>query len=221
MFEREEDLVNYFLSKSDDFLRGLFQKKVPRYFVVPEYDSNFGIADIVFGTYSKRSLDTERETINPNWVLPLASLKRGCSIELEGFQQTFGLSRSNALKRLNEYKRAGFLEHDGDGTFHVINEYRSVAQTVVAIEAKLRDWRKAISQAQRYSRFSDFVFVLLDASRSKPAVDNLWIFEELNIGLVSISDTEMTFHFTPEKNRHKKQEYSLRLSEVAFIHLKS
>jgi len=57
---------------------------------------------------------------------------------------------------------------------------------IVAIEVKLRDWRSAIRQAQRYLRYADEAFVALPDPTVQRLNDALKLFERASIGLLSV-----------------------------------
>ena len=222
LFDLEHELVRAFSLKSNDFLKSLLKRSVANQFLLHEFNSNFGIADVVLGTFKPGvTRQAVRESINPNWVTPLASLKRGTKLTVEQFRQTHGLSKAGAMKRLNEYAEAGFLNRVDSNTFRVTKEYKAVANLVVSIEAKLKDWRKALVQARRYKRFSDFSFVLLDGAQASAAKNHLSLFEAQNVGLVSLTVDKLEFHFIPKKNEKKMTDYYLRINEVAYDHFTS
>lgn len=221
MFNKEQELVSAFSSMSNDFLKALLHKSVPRSFLLHEFDSYFGVADVVLGTFKSSMGKQLRESVNPNWISLLASLKRGEKFSLEEFCQSHSLSRSSALKRVNEYEEAGFIVKTKDDRFRVVKEYKVVADLVISVEAKLRDWRKALSQAHRYKRFSDLTFVLLDGAQATSAISNIKLFEDGNIGLISLTEEKIDFHFVPKKNKKKMSESYLRINEVAYDHFTS
>lgn len=217
MFATEDQLINSFLRKSDTFLKSLLGRKISSYFVLNEFNSQFGIADIVLGTFRPQS-SKERtgKSLNLNWLMPLASFKSGQKIELSEFQERYSLSRRSASSRIKAYEDAGYLHKVNDCTYEVAKEYQPITEFVVSIEAKLRDWKRASQQAQRYKRFSDFSFVLLDDSYSEPALKHLSKFKESNIGLITASKNKFKVHYVPMKNEMKYNEYYLRVNEAAF-----
>jgi hypothetical protein len=217
LFNAEKDLVEAFKSRSEEFLNTHLKRSTKRSFIIPEFNSYFGIADLVFGTLkSSFSVSKMRSSINPNWILPLATLKRGNTVTLQAFCHDHKLSKTTGRKCLNDYTRAGFLEKIAFSTFKVTRQYQPPTDIVVSVEAKLRDWKRAIEQAKRYQRFSDFSFVLLDKAGSKQAVKNMNLFREQNIGLLTLDDSNLEVHFFPFKNQKKAVEYYLRVSEMAY-----
>jgi len=59
----------------------------------------------------------------------------------------------------------------------------TVSDKVVAFEAKLSNWRKAMDQAWRNTSFADKVFVVLPRECARPAIQHQTEFEEAGVGL--------------------------------------
>ena len=221
MFEREDDLVNAFSEKTEKFLSLLTKRQTGKRFLIHEFDSKFGIADLILGTTNKSFANQiKRPAININWVYPLDSLEKIGHFSEKDFRDKFSLTAQSAKKRLKEYETAGFLFHNQDDTYFVSQPYQSVTDLVVSIEAKLKDWKRALIQASRYKRFSDYSFVLLDEHFSRPAIENIERFKDTNIGLIVMSDRKFKILFKPIRNERKMREYSLRLDEFIFSQLK-
>jgi len=55
--------------------------------------------------------------------------------------------------------------------------------SIVAYEAKLTNWRRALQQAYRYRYYADQVFVVLPQERHAPALMNRKCFQQFGIGL--------------------------------------
>ena len=68
---------------------------------------------------------------------------------------------------------------------------------LTAFEMKLRDWKKALGQAYRYSYFADHAVVVLPPMSVGPARANVDVFKKMGIGLWSFdaaSETIETIH---------------------------
>ncbi|NJL23754.1 MAG: hypothetical protein HC902_00270 [Calothrix sp. SM1_5_4] len=216
LFKQEEELVNAFTLRSNAFLSGLLRKSDFCSFLIHEFNSYFGIADVVLGTLNLSASNSKRGPVNPNWVGPLATLKKGQVFTVDGFGKSFRVSGTSARNYLKNYEDAGFLVRTERASFKVIKEYRPVTSFVVSIEAKLKNWQRALEQAQRYKKFSDLSFVLLDGSHAEVAIKNIDKFREKNIGLICLSEAKMETHFVPSKNDKKVSEYCFRVSEMAY-----
>lgn len=219
MFERESDLVNAFAANSGVLLRVLGGNP-ERDFTLFEFDSHFGIADLILGSYRTDLKESEvRPQINPNWVAPLAGFKVAAQVRIDNFQTTYCLPRRSALKLLRVYEEAGFLTRLDEQSYFVAQEYRPSADLIVSIEAKLCNWARALNQARRYRRFSDYTFVLMDASSQAPALKNIAKFKTSEVGLISFGEAGLAVHYIPERNPRKRAECFLRLNETIYAHL--
>jgi len=68
-----------------------------------------------------------------------------------------------------------------------------------AFELKLRNWKRALVQAYRYSAFSHYSWVILDQARIMPALTNIAAFQRANIGLLSIDvHGAIAYHHQPK-----------------------
>jgi hypothetical protein len=80
---------------------------------------------------------------------------------------------------------------------------RTRRATIFAFEMKLRDWRKALSQAFRYRYFADVALIVLPPEIAAKAIDKLSIFREIKVGLWSFDEKTGRIEeiFTPRRSR--------------------
>ncbi len=79
----------------------------------------------------------------------------------------------------------------------------SVKAEVVAVEAKLRNWRDALSQAMRYKDFADLVIVAMDASNAPIEENIVKMFDEQKIGLCGVTHGLVNWIVYPRKQAVK------------------
>lgn len=73
------------------------------------------------------------------------------------------------------------------------------SRMVVAIELKMSNWKRALTQAYKYRAFSHMAIVLMDADRSKAALSNLNSFIKYKIGLATLDQHgTLKVHSLPE-----------------------
>lgn len=86
------------------------------------------------------------------------------------------------------------LEHDGyikkvDGNFYFkINGWMPIAKEIIAIEAKLKDWKRGFIQANRYKSFANKVYLALPADKAH--LVNEALLRKHNIGLIAFDPLE-------------------------------
>lgn len=82
---------------------------------------------------------------------------------------------------------------------------------VIAIEAKLTRWRKALAQAQTYQRYANQSYVLLPRQVAEVAVENRQTFEDAGVGLLSFDSKGVHCHISSSDVRSHawQREYAL------------
>lgn len=153
-----------------------------------ELESPNGIADLVAVRLSAgRGASPSLGHIPPRWAYALKCLPYRSSFTLDWFAQAFCATTSYARGILQLYASAGFCHRDAcDRSWSKIEEPRPIAEKIVAVEAKLRDWRKALYQATRYLDYAAQSWVVLDRSAlsaALPHVDGFW---QRGIGLMGL-----------------------------------
>lgn len=88
---------------------------------------------------------------------------------------SLGASVDHLRRRtLPELALAGWLRRDEDGDWVMQAALEPLARWIIAIEAKRRDWRSALHQAQRYRRFANRSVAILDATTGlSAAIDTI------------------------------------------------
>jgi len=129
-------------------------------------------------------------SFNPRRNLPEAvSRKRGESNFVGAFQRFFTAGREGQGVGGRHFELAGYGIADfvwmefGDHGNHA--DAAANEPVLTAFEMKLKDWRRAFSQAYRYSYFSNRAIVVLPKNVANRANDHLDFFKRLGIGLWS------------------------------------
>ncbi len=219
MFETEIDLVKYFTQNcAKRFLDKVEGRANRRFVLLEEFDCYDGVADIVLAILRPYArLNKRRRTINHNWLLPLTQFAKGQIVELNEYAARFCVSTGTARKHLQQFARAGFLERLNEGCcrYRVSEVYTPVLESAISLEAKLHDWRRALAQAYRYRRFSTYSFVLLPAATSSGAVNNLELFRQHDVGLVTLGADGLSIHHRPTRRDRPINAAFLRANEAA------
>lgn len=151
-----------------------------------EFDSANGVADLVEITLRRDwAQNMALGGINPRWAYALAKLPYRRIFSVEDFITLTGFSKNTALTVLTSFSDKGFCTKGSlAGTWIKLVQPKPLAKEIIAIEAKLINWRRALSQAYRYLDYAHRSWVLLDAARSGGALENIDRFQRLNIGLM-------------------------------------
>lgn len=208
-FRAESDLVDT-LKES---IQASFNSAHVRIF--QEVSVGYGIADLVVSDL-KPSTSNEANhglTLNHNDINIYTIIHSSKQISLNTILTIVRSSKASVSKSLEKLiNRAYVLEVDGLYLSHV--EYEPVFRNTFAVEAKLKDWKRALKQAYRYKWFAEYSYVVLDSHYSKSALNNIQAFEKHNVGLASISvDGKLIRHFNPQRQKPLDPKMQILFSE--------
>jgi hypothetical protein len=160
-----------------------------RYGLETELDAGVGFADIVL---YKRHPRTTRElqllAAIPPRLAPLLDPLTACRIQnCVDLALALGVSTAAARRVQRRLEQLGLFNGRPSGTLTPVKVLPF--NTVIAVEAKLSDWSRAIVQAYRNRQFADESWVVLDHRYYKAALAQLARFERSGVGLASVDVT--------------------------------
>lgn len=88
---------------------------------------------------------------------------------------------------LKELERCGYVKTNGNKKYFKVNGWLPIANEVVAIEAKLHDWRRGAIQANRYRAFANKVYLAIPKETER--LVNKDYLRKLNVGLIVLDTT--------------------------------
>ncbi|MFV8781678.1 hypothetical protein ACNKU7_04570 [Microbulbifer sp. SA54] len=201
-FESEKDLVAAYTNS-------LARSRSKSNSWTQEFDCANGIADVVLFSLRK---DWKRQSglgaISPRWAFALFSLPYRKQFSTSYLAERSGATIRTVTNILKEFENAGYCQRSNK-TSELWIKYKQPTMTtnrVVAIEAKLKNWQRALKQAYRYLDYANQSWVLLDKKHSPAAIRNIEEFKRLNIGLKIIStDQKIEIIWTPSQRSPKSK----------------
>lgn len=155
-----------------------------------EFGSGNGIADLVFTTeMTGEDLMLEDYGLMDHFVTYLNGkhhFKAGCGGELSGS------GRPARLAQLLEANN--FIRFDGEQIVQ-LRSYQPHTRNLMAIEAKLRDWKSGLCQARRYQFFTHKTFLAFPENIIHRV--SLEMLEETGVGLISVAPDHITIVSDP------------------------
>lgn len=154
-----------------------------------ELNSPSGIADLVAVSLTKGwQQHLSIGNVPPRWLYPLKSLPIGEEFDGKEFALRFGISHSCANSLLTAFARAGYCDYQPvPRRWMKIRDPIPVADRIVAVEAKLRNWRRALYQAVQYASYAFEAWVVLDGASLHSASIHVDEFEKRGIGLMGLT----------------------------------
>ena len=158
-----------------------------KYRVELEVDAGVGVADMVLAKRSTRSTEALRSAamVAPRLAV-LLSQGVGDGIKSRAELAAFlGTSEGAAQRIIAQLSAVGVLKQSRD--LLTIRSFRTPPfERLIAVEAKISDWRRVLIQAYRNLQFADESWVVLDRSFVKPAITQIDRFRIAGVGLASI-----------------------------------
>lgn len=201
-FETERQLVDSFT----DFLNRTNQNRFVRIF--HEFETRNGIADVVLANLlDARASNLKIGHYNPRWIAAIAAISPNLEFTSESFADLTGLPLRPAGMALKAFSIEGYVKLIGPDLYQRTAALIPIVNEICAVEAKLRDWSRALHQAYRYQDFATQSWVLLDTKHIEPAKTNIDKFKRLNVGLASIGVNNFVYiYFSPQTLAPRFQE---------------
>ena len=165
----------------------LLEASNKKFYFSHEFNCGFGIADIVIFKKTDLNESINLGKISSDWAFTLKCLPLKKKFSIENIIGLSGSSSSSARKAIKEFINAGFCIQIENNAYIKLKNPKPVCNSIIAIEAKLKDWKRALWQASRYKIFSTQSWVVLDKHTANPAISNLKEFKKYNIGLATFT----------------------------------
>jgi hypothetical protein len=182
------------IASNGDTLMGSYKKMIP----IEEFSAGTGIADIVLCSYDpavvknkKRKPLTDRRVLEAYLLL----LKFSEGLSIKNIHTQLGYSQKELKERiLPDLYNSGLIGMDND-SYQITNLLNSEGfGKVIAVEAKVRDWRSGFRQAMRYQEFADESYLAVYEKYINPCLGFMKAFQAAGIGLIGVSDEGLKVH---------------------------
>ncbi len=88
---------------------------------------------------------------------------------------------------------------------------------LICIEAKLKNWKRALIQAYKYRTFSQKSYVYMDEDYIKSPLENIDEFKKFNVGLAGVSNERINIYYEPKIEQPFSNELYNKAKEKFFV----
>ena len=187
-FKYEKDLVNELVK--------ILQDEYNIKYVVRELQNGKNIADVVYSKELQRDFAIFDEYIDSYYYFNEIIINKKKNIDELDIQNKELLKKFK--KFLKKLEKAGYITIKNN-RIHVIKKVDIASKNVVAIEAKLSDWKSGLNQALAYKQYSDYVYVAIDECCYKKI--DIKLFENNNVGLILVGKGHIKKVLNPKKEK--------------------
>lgn len=85
---------------------------------------------------------------------------------------------------------------------------------IISIEAKLKNWKRALRQAYRYKSFSEESYVFMDETYISSPLKNIEEFKKYNIGLCGVTTEKINVYYKPVDNKPFSKELNNKAKQL-------
>ncbi len=192
-YRTEAELIQTVLDQLEKFL-----PFTGDYAAFQEVPIGAGIVDVMIGAAHTAQLATRitdqklaTRRIKGIEAVVLASLYDRKPLKLETITRRCHLESKKVQTSLNRLLNWGFCFQPTVRTYlraPAANQFASL----ISIEGKLQNWKKALEQAARNRLFSSYSYVVIDAKKARPAVKQIDRFKQSGVGLAIAAANERT-----------------------------
>lgn len=175
-----------------------------------EIDIGYGISDIFYydiseNTVNKRKQLTKSKIKNKKLIEILLKIKNKKIISVNYLNNITNHLNCSTQKKIIDYllKNKIILKEKNREYYCINKNYSPHINKSVAVEVKLKNWKRALFQAYRYNFVADKSFVVIPEEYSRQAVENILYFKKYNVGLITVTNTGINPIFIPRKNPKK------------------
>lgn len=183
--------------------------------IVEEVSVGNGIADLVVTISNDDFLFCQKhhELLNLRDVNIYCLITKNSGLSILQISEITRISVNMVRKSLLRLEKRSYVLNN-DGCYITSKNYEMTYKLSYAIEAKLKDWKRALKQAYRYRWFAEHSYVVMDEFNAVPAINNIDLFKKYNVGLASINiQGQLKRIYNPTKEEPFDVKLQMLLSE--------
>ena len=164
-----------------------------------EFSAGTGISDLtIFSIDSKvlseRKRSERRPVTSKNQIEVLLALLNSKNPSLTELTEMVKLGKPTISRILSELIAGNLVQLTGGHYKASYSLQESTSENIIAIEAKVRDWKSGIRQAMRYKEYADYSYLAIYEDNIAACLANISVFERLGIGLIGVSNHGIKVH---------------------------
>jgi len=187
MFETERQLVEIIAEVAPE----AFTRRgdlLNNFSVFREVNVGYGSADIVIADINCNCSAFNSILEEKDIAVLEMIMEKGTTCKVEVSEAT--RLKSHVVSRIVKKLKDNCYVITENENIMLFNKYDKVVKKSIAIEAKLRNWNRALKQAYRYKCFANYSFVCLPSANASPAINQINKFKEVEVGLLTIDDSK-------------------------------
>lgn len=182
--------------------------------IMEEVNLGFGVADLViYKVQTNTAANPPKASLNYFDLTIYKIIESGDQITIDKIREITKANQATIKKSINKLILESYVKKV-DAIYNIRRNYKAVSNSSIAIEAKLKNWKRALNQAFRYKWFATYSYVVLDSNNISAAIKNIDSFRKFNVGLAEINQSGvLMIHFKPSKQKPIDEKMFMLLNE--------
>lgn len=210
MFQTENDLVisiRDWVDSESGFVSGEKQS------LLSEVDLGYGRADLVAVGFNNCDRSNRKHHLEYYDISLLSYIEEKERVTLEEMSYITRSPERRINRSLEALINDEFITYR-KGHYYSHKKYADSLTDSIAIEAKLKNWKRALTQAFRYKWFANKSYVFLPVENIAVPKANIDMFQKYNVGLASVTDKKnIDVIFEPERETPISSKMRMALNE--------
>lgn len=169
---------------------------------IQEFSAGYGIADLAFAkNFFTNNNSINRKPINNYYALKsFLLLPNDTLFTVEDVIRISGTSKYISREIIRLLAVGDYIVKDGRKYFKKVNTILNPIKKLIAIEAKIKDWKQGVLQARRYKSYTDECYLAI-LSNYETNIDYSYL-DKHDIGLILFNQKngEIYFKRKPSQN---------------------
>lgn len=191
------------------------QEKYDTQYIVRELRGGNNIADIVYTTDLNRDSIVFNEYFNAYYYFNGIYNKK--SVAIKEIQISNPMIDKKFHDFLHKLEEMGYIRIDSNYITSIKN-IDAVTKNLIAVEAKLSDWKAGLEQATRYKQYANEVYIAISSEHINKVDKDL--LRDMNIGLMSVSQGNLRIPVKAKKEKVKKLDIQYYIADRFLKQLK-
>ena len=207
------------LELQKNFHKQLLSKSADNEKIVDEFNARFGNVDIVKVTNNSRIfLSKEQANLLSEfrYARIVSLLHRKAVRTLEYIKNASGYDINTVKLTLKKLVTAKIVDEISTDRYLINDNFSFPFIEFTSYEAKLYDWKKAITQANNNKKFSAYSYVVFpDVMAQKLYLKKTEYFKHNNVGLIGVSDKDFKIYLDIKKKVFPLKRNATLISSIA------
>lgn len=174
----------------------LFFGKYKKHVTLEEFSAGTGISDLTIFTIDDRIIQERKRT--DSQPLTSKSQIQVLLAVLDGFSNVKEISIAARLSKTTVNRILKNLQDNGlvsqQNSQYLASYSLPSCENIIAIEAKVKDWKSGVRQALRYKEYADYSYLAIYEDNINSCLENIDLFKKFGIGLIGVSDIGINVH---------------------------